>query len=275
MEPDAGVSAKALELRGVQVLIARASYKSSRSVNLNRTIAMRKLIFSSFLLISAPAYAQQGVTIPTQPQISVASSAEVKVTPDRANIQIAVQTRATTAAAAAAENAARQKAVIDALRALGLKPDQISTTGYNVSPEQRYEPNREPVVVGYNVTNTVSVEVTDLAMVGRIIDTAISKGANMISSLNFYASNTDAARRQAMALAIRKARLDAEAAATAAGGSIGGLLEINVGAYFPPPRPVEYSVQLKAATGAADTPINPGDQTITVQVSTRWSFIAR
>lgn len=193
--------------------------------------------------------------------------------PDRANIQIAVQTRAATAAAAASENATRQKAVIDALRALGLRADQISTTGYNVSPEQRYEPNREPVVVGYNVTNTVSVEVTDLTMVGRIIDTAISKGANMISSLNFYASNTDAARRQAMALAIQRARLDAEAAATAAGGSIGGLLEINVGAYFPPPRPVEYSVQMKAA--AADTPINPGDQTVTVNVSTRWSFNSR
>lgn len=236
---------------------------------------MRKLLFGSFLLISAPVSGQQGTIIATQPQISVASAGEVKVTPDRANIQIAVQTRATTAAAAAAENAARQKAVIDALRALGLKPDQISTTGYNVSPEQRYEPNREPVVVGYNVTNTVSVDVSDLAMVGRIIDTAISKGANMISSLNFYSSNTDAARRQAMALAIQKARLDAEAAATAAGGSIGGLLEINVGAYFPPPRPVEYSVQMKAATGAADTPINPGDQTVTVQVSTRWSFIPR
>ena len=193
--------------------------------------------------------------------------------PDRANIQIAVQTRAATAAAAASENATRQKAVIDALRALGLRADQISTTGYNVSPEQRYEPNREPVVVGYNVTNTVSVEVTDLTMVGRIIDTAISKGANMISSLNFYASNTDAARRQAMALAIQRARLDAEAAATAAGGSIGGLLEINVGAYFPPPRPVEYSVQMKSA--AADTPINPGDQTVTVNVSTRWSFNSR
>src|SRR5687768_17538334 len=145
---------------------------------------MQKLLFGTFLMLSAPLAAQQGSTIATSPQIAVASAGEVKVNPDRANIQIAVQTRATTAAAAAAENAARQKAVIDALRSLGLKPDQISTTGYNVSPEQRYEPNREPVVVGYNVTNTISVEVTDLAMVGRIIDTAISRGANMISSLN-------------------------------------------------------------------------------------------
>ena len=126
------------------------------------------------MLVSAPLSAQQGVITTPQPQISVAAMGEVKITPDRANIQIAVQTRAATAAAAASENATRQKAVIDALRALGLKADQISTTGYNVSPEQRYEPNREPVVIGYNVTNTISVEVTNLTMVGRIIDTAIS-----------------------------------------------------------------------------------------------------
>jgi uncharacterized protein YggE len=234
---------------------------------------MKKLIFALFCLISAPLMAQQGPTMAPIPQISVGSNGEVKVSPDRANIQISVQTRATTAAAAAAENATRQKAVIDALRALGLKADQISTTGYNVMPEQRYEPNKEPVIIGYNVTNTISVEVTDLTMIGRIIDTSISKGANMISSLNFYASNTDAARREAIAAAIRKARQDAEAAAQAAGGSIGGLLEVNVGAYFPPPQPVDYAAKLQSRAMAADTPIQPGDQTLTVNVNTRWSFV--
>jgi uncharacterized protein YggE len=184
-----------------------------------------------------------------------------------------VQTRAATAAAAATENARRQKAVIDALRALGLNANQISTVGYNVMPEQRYEPNREPVVVGYNVTNTISVELTDLSMVGRVIDTSIARGANMITSLNFYASNTESARREAIAAAIQKARLDADAAARAAGGTLGGLLEVSIGAYFPPPRPVEYAVQVTAAR-VADTPIEPGDQTLSVNVNTRWSFIA-
>ena len=94
----------------------------------------------------------------------------------------------------------------------------------------------------------------------------------MISSLNFYASNTDAARREAIAAAIRKARQDAEAAARAAGGSIGGLLEVNVGAYIPPPQPVEYA-KLQSLAMAADTPIQPGDQTLTVNVNTRWSFV--
>jgi uncharacterized protein YggE len=235
---------------------------------------MKESFILAGLLFSAPVSAQQATILPTSPSISIGSVGEIKVSPDRANIQMSVQTRATTAQAAATENAARQKAVIDALRALGLNANQISTIGYNVMPEQRYEQNREPVVIGYNVTNTISVDVTDLAMVGRIIDTAISKGANMITSLNFFAANTDAARRQAIAQAIQRARQDAEAAATAAGGSIGGLLEVNIGAYFPPPRPVDFAVKLEAAR-AADTPINPGDQTVTVNVNTRWSFVAR
>ena len=236
---------------------------------------MKKLIIAAITMISTPVLAQQSDMIAPVAQISIGSVGEIKVSPDRAKIHISVQTKATTAAAAAADNAARQKAVIDALRALGLNANQISTVGYNVMPEQRYEQNREPVVVGYNVTNTVVVEVTDLAMVGRVIDTAISKGANMITSLDFYASNTDAARRQAIAQAIQRAKADAEAAAAAAGGSIAGLLEVNVGAYFPPPRPVEYAVKLEASARAMDTPINPGDQTVTVNVNTRWRFVAR
>ena len=236
---------------------------------------MKKLIIAGLAMFSTPVLAQQSDMIAPVAQISIGSVGEIKVSPDRARIHISVQTKATTAAAAAADNAARQKAVIDALRAMGLRENQISTIGYNVMPEQRYEQNREPVVVGYNVTNTVVVEVTELAMVGKVIDTAISKGANMISSLDFYASNTDAARRQAIAQAIQRAKADAEAAASAAGGSIAGLLEVNVGAYFPPPRPVEYAVKLEAASRAMDTPINPGDQTVTVNVSTRWRFVAR
>lgn len=234
---------------------------------------MRKLAFLWFAIGSAPLMGQQGVSNASFPSISVGSQGVVKVSPDRANIHISVQTRAPTAAAAATENAVKQKAVIQAIRALGIPAGDISTIGYNVFPEQRYEPNREPVIVGYNVTNTVAVELKALTSVGTVIDAALSKGANMISSLQFYASNTESARREAIGAAIQKARADAEAAARAAGGTVGGLLEINIGAYFtPPPRPL--SVTLDAARSQAmDTPISPGEQTVTVSVSTRWSFI--
>ena len=237
---------------------------------------MRKLISSALIFISAPLTAQQPPTSAPIPQIAVSSRAEVKVNPDRANIQISVQTRAETAAQAAAENARKQKAVIDGLRALGIDAKDISTAGYNVYPEQRYEPNREPVIVGYNVTNTLSVELKSINMVGQAIDAALAKGANMISSLQFFASNTEAARQEAIAMAVRKARSDADAAAKAAGGSITGVLEITVGStYAPIPRPIDMRVRGAIAAQAAETPISAADQTVAVDVTTRWLFSAK
>lgn len=206
------------------------------------------------------------------PQIFVVGRGEVKVSPDKATIQVSVQTRAATAAAAAAENATKQQAVLNALKALGLGNDQLSTVNYNIYPEQRYVEGKEPQIVGYNVTNTILVEVRKLNQVGPVIDAALAHGANMITSLQFSSSNTDSARRTAIALAIEKARTDADAAARAARGTLGTLLEINVGAYSPvPPRPM---VMMRAVAGSAqaDTPINPGEDTITVEVTTRWRF---
>lgn len=235
-----------------------------------------KRIFLLLVAFSTPLMGQNATTIATPPQIAVASRGEIKVNPDHATIQISVQTKAPSAAAAAAENASKQKAVIDALRALGLKDSDISTSDYSVYPEQRYEPNKEPTVVGYNVNNTLSVEVSALKMVGPVIDAALAKGANMISSLQFSASNTEAARRSAIAMAIQRARGDAETAATAAGGSLGGLLEVTIGAYYaPPPRPFDMKVRSAMATSADQTPVNPGEQTVSVDVNTRWVYVDR
>jgi uncharacterized protein YggE len=225
----------------------------------------------------APLTAQQPAinTATSQvPQISIATHEEVRVTPDRATIQISVQTKAPTAAAAANENASKQAAVIKSLRTLGLEDDQISTINYNIYPEQQYEPNKEPIVVGYNVTNTLSVEVRKLSQIGSIIDATVSKGANMVTSLQFFASNTEEARRTAISSAVQKARLDAQAAARAASGTIGELLEIIIGPYSaPPPRPM-----MRVTTAMADqaqTPINPGEQTLSVDINTRWQFSSR
>jgi uncharacterized protein YggE len=205
------------------------------------------------------------------PQISVVGRGEVKVSPDRATIQISVQTRAATAAGAAAENANKQQSVLAALKALGLGSDQLSTINYNVYPEQRFEQGKDPVIVGYNVTNTILADVRKLSQVGSVIDAALAHGANMIASLQFYASNTETARRTAIATAIEKARADADAAARAAHGTLGSLLEIGVGAYSPPP---PQPMMMRQASAQADTPINPGDQTLSVEVSTRWRFLA-
>ena len=224
------------------------------------------------LLTPVIAHAQDSqAPVGSLPQIVVTGRGEVKVSPDRATIQISVQTRGSTAAGAAAENANKQQAVLAALRALGLGNDQLSTINYNVYPEQRYEQGKEPVIVAYNVTNTILAEVRKLTQVGPVIDAALSHGANMITSLQFYASNTETARRTAIATAIEKARADAEVAARAARGILGTLLEVNIASYSPPPpRPM---MMMAAKQAQADTPINPGEETLAVEVATRWKFI--
>jgi uncharacterized protein len=257
-------------LDGVKGVLTLSSKISHRGI-----FAMKTAFVFVLGAILAPLSLQAQDSMASNPvsQISVVGHGEVKVTSDRATIQVSVQTRAPTAAAAAAENASKQQAVLNALRALGLSNDQLSTVNYNVYPEARYQEGKEPTIIGYNVTNTILVEVRRLNQVGPVIDAALSHGANMITSLQFSASNTEAARRTAIGLAIEKARADAEVAARAARGTLGTLLEINVGAYAPnpPPRPVMF--REAAGMAAVQTPINPGEDIVTVEVATRWRFV--
>ncbi len=230
------------------------------------------LVLSS--LCATLASAQNPAAPPREPipTISSGASADAKFTPDRATISISVQTKAPTAAAAAADNATKQSAVLSSLRALGLTNEQLSTTGYNVSPEYRYDPNRAPTLTGYTVTNTVLADIHDLKQIGKILDTALASGSNMISSLDFYASNTDSARHEALAAAVAKARSDAEVAATAAGGSLGALMHISVGGGNSPPQPRPMYAAKVRMESAPETQINPGQQSLTVSVSADWRF---
>ena len=209
------------------------------------------------------------------PQVVTNGQGEAKVVPDRARLELSVQTRAATAAAAGSDNARRQQAVLDALRKLGFTPAQLSTVNYNLYPEMRYDQNgQQPRVTGYVATNTVRVEVKDIGMIGKAIDASLGAGANVVSSLAFYSSSTDSARRSALAEAVARARDDADAVARAAGGSIGSLLELTTTDFRPP---VVYN-RVLAAEGmagklAGPTPVEPGEQTVSATVTARWAFV--
>lgn len=233
-----------------------------------------RLLYAGIFIVSTPLLAQDAAIMPPvmPPSINVGARGEIKVAPDRATVHVAVETRAENAAAAASQNATIQQRVIAAIRALGVPQDRITTAQFNVFPEYRHDPNREARLVGYRVTNTVVVELHQLDRVGPVLDAALGAGSNRITGLNFYASNTETARREAIARAIQTARGDAEAMARAAGGSVGPLIEAHVGAHYAPPPPMPMRMEAQMA-GAPDTPINPGEQTVAVDVQTRWRFL--
>jgi uncharacterized protein YggE len=223
--------------------------------------------------LSLAAEAQQPAAVPTQPQIVVTGSGETRVTPDRAVINIGVYSRATTAAAAARDNARKQQAIIDTLLALGFTREQISTVNYNVNPEMRHIPQSgRSEVIGYTVSNTVRVDVRRLDQIGPAIDAALAKGANQIHGLDFYVFNADEPRRRALTQAIERARADAESMARAAGGSLGGLLEISTGFTPIPIRRQEMAMAGRVQADVA-TPIEPGEEILRAVVTTRWQFV--
>ncbi len=231
------------------------------------------LAFALASLVPVPALAAQQPTTPLSPPpslpvVEASGYGEARVTPDRATVSVGVETRATTAAAASAENARLQRGVVDTLRALGIPANLIGTVGYSLYPEQVFNPergDRRPRITGYIARNTVQVEVRRLDQVGPVIDAAIAKGANGVSGLQFSASNTDEARRQALASAVAQAQGDAAAIARAAGGCVGDAMELTT-VQFRPPVPMGRAMAMQADA----TPIEPGEQTLTVSIMGRW-----
>ncbi len=231
-------------------------------------------ILSAIMLLGAakPASAQMTPT-PQPPQITVSARGEIHVTPDRARVQVGVETQAKTAAEAAAENNRKQTAILAAIRALGIPAAQITTLGYNVSPIQRYDDKlRRAVIDGYQVSNIVQVIADKLELAGPVIDAALEHGANRVAGLDFMVKDASSAKDAALAQAVQSARRQAEVAAKAAGGALGPLLEINVNDFEQPtPRPMMAMAKMESRDAGA--PLSEGTTTISVGINTRWAFL--
>jgi uncharacterized protein len=218
----------------------------------------------------APPTPPQGV-----PQVTVTSRGEVQVTPDRARIQVGVETEARTAADAAAENNRKQTAVLAAIRALGIPQSAIRTLNYSVHPVQRWnERDRVTELVGYRVSNIVQVDAEKLDQSGPIIDAALKAGANRVAGLEFRLSDQARYRDSALVLAVQNARRQAEVAARAAGGTAVELLELNVMEMDrPEPRPQMMAAARVSDEAAPPTPVSEGTMTVSMVISTRWRFV--
>ena len=231
------------------------------------------LVATTFALPSAESQ-EPPDTRPRPPEITTTGEGTRTVQADRASMIIAVETRALTPTAAGSLNAARNTAIRDAIVALGVSREDIATSGYNVYPARREPPyDRSQRDSGYVAINSVRVTLRrpeQLALVGRLIDTALTAGANLINGVRYEARSTDDAERQALADAVADARSRAEAVARAAGGSLGELLGVTT----QPPGGVmmDYGVAAGRVAGYP-TQITPREIEVRQSVTTRWRFV--
>ena len=216
-------------------------------------------------MFATAASAQSGENNFAKRTIEVDGSGETRTSPDTADLDLAIDTQAKTAEEAAARNAALATKVIDALKAKLGDKGKVTTGGYSLDPQYDQRQNAKPAIVGYNAQNSVTVNTGALDLVGALIDSAIAAGANRVNSLNFSVKDDTKARTEAIAIATRDARAQADALAAALNIKLGKVLKATT---ISEQRPVPIRMNRAMAMSAAvATPVEPGDVTVPATVS--------
>lgn len=196
--------------------------------------------------------------------LAVQGSGTVRTVPDRLTVVLGVEHRAASARAAMEDNARATRALLDALAGQGVAERDVQTSQLSVSPTYDETGRR---VTGYLVAHRVTVDLSDMARAGAVIDAASAAAGDAIrvDSVGFSVKDSAELTASARAEAVRGARARAEQLASAAGVTLGRVRSITeIGSGVPPtPWPM-------AKGGSADfaaPPIQPGTEELTVSVA--------
>jgi len=206
-----------------------------------------------------------GVQAISGTRLEINATGEATRVPDVAIITAGVVTRAASARAALAQNAARMERVRAALKRAGIADRDIQTSNISLNPEYRYVQDRAPQLTGYSASNQLSVRFRDIAKSGDILDALVAEGANSIGGPNLTIDKPEEALDEARTKAIGVGRARAELYARALGMRVVRLLSVSEsgGSYpVPPPMPV----MMEARAQAAGTKIDPGEQKLALSL---------
>ncbi len=209
-------------------------------------------------------------------QITVVGQGETTAVPDTAIVQLGVQTEAETARDALTENNAATEALIAKLKELGVADRDIQTSSFNIWPRYDEKPRDQENeengnrIIGYQVTNMVTVKIRNLDQTGELLDQVVDAGANNVSGISFTIDDPAALEQEARNQAIADARSRAAAMAQASGVTLGQILAITENVGSPPPMP--YREAMPAAAADAAVPIEPGEQSIVAQVQVSFEL---
>lgn len=224
--------------------------------------------------VALPAMAQQPPPPPPpHARIMVSGEGESAMRPDMAMLSLGVMREAATAREAMTGANEAMAAVIAAMKEAGIADRDLQTSGLQINPRYDYGKDnggQPPAIVAYQVSNTLSIRVRDIAKVGEVIDRAVTLGANQGGGISFTnedpAATVTEARKKAVADAVAKARTLAEAA----GVPLGRILEITEQSFVQPPMPFMVKAEAQAARDAV--PIEAGENAYRVQVNVTFEI---
>ncbi len=234
---------------------------------------MQRLSFAAAAVIGllaaiSPAFAEGG----KMPRIiSLSGHGEVRATPDLAYVTSGVVTQGATAAEALAANSKAMANLFAALKESGIEDRDVQTSNFSVQPRYDFSNNQAPKMVGYDVSNNVTVTLRKVDTLGTLLDRMVQSGSNQISGISFDVSKPEDAMDEARKLATEDATRKAKVYARAMGIELGNVMQVSEGSAAQPPMPMVRSTMMKA-DAAPPVPMAAGEQTLAVDVNVIWEI---
>ena len=210
-----------------------------------------------------------------QRTIVVSGTGEAVAVPDVAQVSAGVVSQAVTANAALDTNTEAMERIFAALRASGIEERSIRTANFSVSPQYETSTtssgNRGPRrIVGYQVSNQVTVVLEEIVDLGTTLDTLVRVGANQLNGILFSISDLKSLEKEARRAAVQDAIAKAQTLAEAAGVTLGVITSIQeAGGGDRPPIPLMVRAE---AFDASSVPVSPGESAVSISVSITYAI---
>ena len=166
--------------------------------------------------------------------IAVSGSGTIEAEPNQAKVCLGVETQSENVTEALNENSVKMTAIIAAMEDLGYSMDEVRTSYFSISPVRNTTDYTK--IVAYKVYNEVTVEISDLDEIGKVIGEATDAGANNVQKIEF--GLTEPKEKELKNEALKEACEDADSKADAIASSFGlvnlrvaSVKEIGVSAY--------------------------------------------
>jgi uncharacterized protein YggE len=238
---------------------------------------MREVVLSGLLATMAVPVGSALADDARPRTVSVTGEGEVSAQPDMARVTLGVEARRPAMAEARVAVTATVDRVLALTRDLGIEPKYVNATRLQVQPEYNWnDKDKKRVLLGYVVSRQVEVELRDLDQLGPLLERAVSAGANQVGGAALDSTRRKELERQAMTLAVRDARLNAETLALAAGAQLGAVRTLNASAASPPMPMYRMAADMPAAAPPQpEATYQAGEMTFTASVAAEYDLIAK
>ena len=215
------------------------------------------------------SYPSYNAASKSHPTIEVIGEGTATASPDRAIIVLGAITEGNALQLVQAENAKITANIIHSLQNLGIPQEKIQTNDYRIETQYDYVDGKQ-IFRGYKVTHLLQITTDRVEQTGVIVDTAVSQGANSVTSIQFTLVKPEFYENQALSLAIRNAWQKAMTIAQTLGTTIAAV-PFRVEELTQPTEPISFKTTLAAASTV--TPIQPGELTINASVRASYFII--